>query len=266
MQGQTKIPHALYSEAVRNSLDHGNKEEMSIDVYAGKSFDSENIIIRLVIETKSRNPDYVDWCFIQQIKKRNEKMLVVKKSILNTGLTNLIKVGETSLKSNELWVQIEQFDYQFLKNTVSDFATALKNGQTKTTKKNEVDDSIRQVLKGLYGTVIDEVINQVKSGEYYDSTQKMIFIPIVVTNANLYLVEYNIDEIDSDTGYIKNATFNTVNSIIYEYPTPKTIQYPDPLDDTLSSKNNQHILKSQVLIMNPKGFSEFLKQIEKSCG
>lgn len=265
IRGEKRILFQNYPEAVRESLDHGNKEEMSIDVYAGKIFSSDNLELRLVIETKSRNPDYVDWCFIQQIKKRNEKMRVIKRSINDTGETNLIKVDETTLRTNKIYVQYEKFDLQFLKNDVSDFATALKKVESKT-KKNEVDESTRQVLKGLYGTVNDEVIHQVISGDDYDSHKKIIYIPIVVTNANLFLVEYDINNIDSETGYINSINFKSVDSIIYEYPTPKTIQYPEPLNDALTPLNTKHVLKSQVLIMNPKGFSNFLEQIESSLG
>jgi len=241
--GGSIIEYQLYPEAVRESLDHGNKEEMSIDVYAVKIFSSDNLQLRLVIETKSRNPEYVDWCFIQQISTRNEKMRVIKRSIRSTGRTNLIKVVETTLKTNEIFVQYEQFDLQFLINDVSDFATVLKKDNNRT-KKNEVDEAVRQVLKGLYGTVVDETTHQVISGVGYESDEKTIYIPIVITNANLFLVEHDIAKINSD-GYISDVKFKPINSIIYEYPTPKAIQYPEPLNDTMTAENVNHVSKSQ---------------------
>lgn len=54
-----------FPDAVRASQDFSNKEETSIDIYAGKSVGNTtaHYTFRLCIEVKKNDPRYVDWCF-----------------------------------------------------------------------------------------------------------------------------------------------------------------------------------------------------------
>lgn len=260
-----KLSASLFPQSVLKSQDHGNKEELSVDIYAGKTLHYANI--RLVIEVKKKNPDYVDWCFLQHDSKQ-VSMRVIKKSITNDGNPTLFDIGETDKHGNHIFVQISEFpQYGYFKNDVADFALALKQNQNidreyHKSEKTEVDKSVIQILKGLYGTVIEDVIHQVVSGEGYEN-KPIIFIPIIVTNANLYLVDFNPDDINPETGEITNdPTYMARDSIIYEYPNPKTIQYPEPLNARLNALSRSRLLKSHVLIMTPKGFSAFLSSID----
>lgn len=254
-----------FPHAVSLSQDHVNKEELSLDIYAGNK--KQFGFLRLVIEVKKKNPDYVDWCFLQ-LEKKKEPMRVINKSINAAhGYPTLFHVGETTRYGNELFVQIDQFpQWTYLKKEVSDFAIALKEKKVGKeyykSEKTEIDRSVIQILKGLYGTINEHVIHQVVSGKGYDNLPD-IYIPIIVTNANLFLVDFDPNDINDETGQIsKNPNYISVNSIIYEYPTPKTIQYPEPLNAQLNEISRLRLLKSQVLIMNTKGFSEFLSEIE----
>lgn len=260
-----KFDADLFPQAILNSQDHANKEELSIDIYTGKQ--QHYAYVRLVVEVKKKNPDYVDWCFLQH-EKKTLSMRVIKKSITSDGNPTLFDIGESSRHGNHIFVQIKEYpEYGYFRNDVSDFALALKENQNidreyHKSEKTEIDKSVIQVLKGLYGTVIEDATRQVVSGEGYEH-KPTIFIPIIVTNANLYLIDFDPDDINSETGEIRvDPTYNKRESIIYEYPNPKTIQYPEPLDAKLDALARSRLLKSHVLIMSPKGFSAFLASID----
>jgi len=84
-----KMDAEKFSEAVIESQNHNAREELSLDVYCGKTFDFANV--RLVIEVKKRNPDYVDWCFLQ-LEKNASPMQIITKQLENKGNTTLFHI------------------------------------------------------------------------------------------------------------------------------------------------------------------------------
>ena len=54
--------------------------------------------------------------------------------------------------------------------------------------------------------------------------------------------------------------------MIYEYNSPKTVQYPEPLFGNLQPEIRRATSKWYVLIMSPKGFVTFLNEITKIWG
>lgn len=260
-----KFDHEKFPEAIIESQNHNEREELSLDVYCGKTFDFVNV--RLVIEVKKRNPDYVDWCFLQ-LEKNASNMQIITKQLKNEGNTTLFHIPPSRKYSNDIWIQHRTFpEIGFLTNKISDFAIALKSRNLDRnyfkSEKTEVDKPAIQILKGLFGTIIEDVQHQVISGTGYEN-KPTLFIPIVITNANLFLVEADPKDIDSKTGTItKDPEYTPIDSIIYEYPTPNAIQYPEPLHSQQTSYTRRIILKSHVLVVNPQGFVELLSNFDK---
>ena len=157
--------------------------------------------------------------------------------------------------------------WNIFKKEISDFAIALQNekvrGDYYRSEKTKVDESARQIIKGTYGLIIEKIVNQVATGRDYDNSP-LIFLPIIVTNANLFLCNFDLDDIDSKTGHItKDPEFKPVDSIIYDYPAPKEVQFPNPLASNLTAEFRDHVSKWHVLIMNPGGFVDFLDDVDK---
>lgn len=258
-----------FPEAVRLSQDFSNKEETSLDIYAGRTVgrDTKTFSFRICVEVKKNDPRYVDWCFFQ-LKPKVESIRVITNCIQSIGHINLIKLGETTNHGNDIHVQLTKFDnWGFLKHDITDFALALKNETIGNdyfkSEKTIIDDATRQAIKGTYGTVIEHVIQQVVTGDGYSNSPD-IFIPIIVTNANLFLCKFDPNDVDSKTGHItKDPKFEPKDIIVYEYPTPKEVQFPEPLSSRLGSEHRKEIMKWQVLIMSPKGFAKFLDEIDK---
>jgi len=266
-----KIPADKFSQAVLESQNKAMKVETSVDIDAGKlielKFESYNVLFRLCIEVKKNDPRYSDWCFFQH-KVNSEPMRLIQKTITSVGRVNLFKVTENDRHSNPIYIQTNQYPFwDLFKKEIADFALALQNKDINReyykSEKTKVDEAARQIIKGTYGLIIEKVMHQVTTGENY-SHNPDIFIPIVVTNANLFLCKFNPNDIDPKSGHItKDPKYESIDSIIYECPKPKEVQFPDTLGSDLPAELRDHVTKWHVLVMSPKGFSEFLDGIDK---
>lgn len=259
-----------FPQAVLESQNQTMKEETSVDIEAWKTIDLESepqkARFRLCVEVKKNDPRYSDWCFFQQ-KINQEPMRVIKKTLVREGRVGLFYVPPNDRHQNEIAVESKHYPSSGIFNhKISDFALALQNEEVRRdfykSEKTIVDEAARQIIKGTYGLIIEHVVNQVTTGRDYDHFP-VIFLPVVVTNANLFLCKFNPKDIDSHSGHItKNPEYEKMDSIIYEYPTPKEVQFPEPLSANLSSEFKDWVQKWHVLIMSPSGLVSFLDKIE----
>ncbi len=268
-QDPNRLLAEKFPEAINASQNTSSRQETSLDIYAGKFFHlvSEEYDLRFCIEVKKNDPRYSDWCFFQLEQKR-EKMRTITNCIRSIGDVDLLRVGETTRYGNEVFLQITKFPHwHFLEHDVSDFAVALRNKDIDNeffkSEKTKIDEGLRQIIKGTYGTVIEHITHQIVTGEGYDN-RPTVFIPIIVTNANLFLCKFDPNDIDPESGQIKkDPQYVEKDILIYEYPTPKEVQFPEPLKGNLDPLRRRQILKWQVLIATPKGFVGLLDDIEK---
>lgn len=264
-----KIPAEHFAQAMLDSQLLSAKQETSVDIYAVKTihidFDPD-VTFRLCVEVKKNDPRYSDWCFFQQ-KENTDPMRVISKNITRIGRVDLFNISESDRYGNPIFIQTNQYHHwNIFRHDISDFALALQNEKIKPeyfrSEKTKVDEAARQIIKGTYGIILEDVINQVTTGKGYTNSPD-IYVPIIVTNANLYLCKFDLKDIDSSIGHItKDPKYEKVDSIIYEYPTPKEVQFPQPLSSRLDEDSRNQIAKWHVLILSPKGLVEFLKGID----
>ena len=264
LQKDEPISAAAFVRIVKDSMDKTIVKETSMDIIAGKQTDNQRTC-HLCIESKKLNPQFVDWVFFNQTQQYNNlRLLVRSKSDPAIPLVHIPKTTEYPINTN-LGICIipkESFDYP-----TCDFGVALKNGKIDNayykSDKTTVDDSTRQIMEGMYGHVVDTILQYVlrPSSNPYKNT--VCFFPIVVTNANLFICKVGANDINSQTGTIdKEPEYQQVDSLIYECPVPSTIRFLShvPVD----SDQNIAIRKWHVLILSPKGFDEFLKKIDNN--
>lgn len=263
-----KLDSSKFPEAVAESQNQMQREETSLDIYAGKEIKilTESATIRLCVEVKKNDPSYVDWVFFQHEKQAGPIRVIIN-CIRSIGRVDLFRVPPATRHSNDIFVQTKQFtNWDPIEGEIADFALALHNKEVKKeyfkSDKTKVDDATRQIIKGTYGTIIDHIVHQVVTGQGY-SNDPDVFIPIIVTNANLFLCEFDPKDIDSHSGHItKDPNYKPIDSIIYEYPIPQGVQFPEPLAGNLDSLSRRQVLKWHVLITNPFGFVKLLEKMD----
>ncbi len=97
-------------------------------------------------------------------------------------------------------------------------------------------------------------------------TEKILFLPVVVTTANLYVANYNPKEVDSKTGKIeeKNISFGEPKPYItYEFPLPDYLKYSGKKTyNTFERREIEELLdieRSTTFIVNSEYWEKFLK-------
>ena len=266
LENDASVEPNSFVRTVRNCMDKTTVKETSIDVIAGKFVHNQRMHT-LCIESKKLHPKYVDWVFFKQTQSNGKLRLLVrsehKPEVLLFTTPKTTKYEKTHL--GICTIPEEFSDYE-----MCDFGISLKNEKVDNeyykSDKTKVDDATRQIMEGTYGYIVDKILQNIQQGEpdlQYDATE--CFFPIVVTNANLFVCDVDENKIDPQKGTIKeNPKYKRVDSLIYEYPTPSTIQFPEPLRATSDSYENRAIKKWHVLVLSPKGFAEFLDKLDKS--
>lgn len=258
----------IFNKTIFECRNYSFLEETSIDIIATKVFG--NKIFKLCIEVKKLNPKYTDWCFIQE-KNNYDEYRVMMTSKKNGGLAPLFTVPKTDLLKEELCLRLEEFKkWHTTKFTIADFGVALYEKQIRpefyASEKTVVDKAARQIISGTYELTIEALIHRVEQGTGFPTDSEEIFIPIVVTNANLLHCKFDPTEIDATTGHInKDPDYDDIYGIIYECPTPKSVQYPDPLSRQLDATERKYTGKWHVLILSPEGLGHFLNLIETNA-
>ena len=257
-----------YSNTIIDSRSNTDAKETSIDIVASKIIHGS--CYNLCIESKKLDPRFSDWVFFRQESHKNT-MRIFCRTVDTIGIVDLFDTLPTKQFQFETHLKIGEYgDLEFTKHIVTDFALALKNRKVETdfykSEKTKIDESSRQIIEGIFGFMIESVIADIREGE---PTLKQplddVFIPIVVTNANLFLCDYDENAINPDTGRIeKDPKYQTVDSVVYECPVPKSIRFPEIASSHLSYKQRNAYSKWHVLILSPKGFIEFLDKIEQA--
>jgi len=253
---------------VRASIESQNKAEIketSIDVIASRRIAGADFF--LCIEAKKLDPRYMDWIFFKQ-QTHEDVMRMIKRSLKNDGDVQLFTTLPTRDCGNETYLQIKSFpEWEPSRREIVDFALALKKEQVENeyykSEKTRVDESARQIVDGTFGLIIEKILQEVTQGEPILSAGLWeYFIPIIVTNANLFICDLRPEDINPETGHItKEPTYRSVDAIIYECAASKLVQFPDPLSSKLTAQQNSYVAKWHILIMSPKGFRDFLDSI-----
>jgi len=255
-----RIPEPLsFVRAANESMDKTTVKETSIDVIAGKTVNQ--YCFNLCIESKKLDPRFSDWVFFQQLEYK-QGFHYFRRSYFANGEPILLSTPELgSQKETFLTVNKAIADFKY---PICDFVLSLKNKEIERdyykSDKTKVDESARQIMEGTYGFMIERILHHILQNEpILGRSDTDYFIPIVVTNANLFMCDFDKDSIDSSSGHLKKEpVYTPVDGIIYECPVPKTVQFPDPIEANTTSVENNLIRKWHVLILTPKGLTEFL--------
>jgi len=258
---EVKTSSNNFQRAIAESQNQFFRKETSIDILAQKTTMPRDYV--LCIEVKKLNPEYVNWVFFDEGTMDN-KFRVRTKSLSNQGIVNLLKIHESDRHGNEIFIHIEEFtDIPNFQPNCYDYGVTLtkdKEGNYSFQKSSLYDASL-QIVESTYGALVDALINQVSTGMGYVPSQ--VFIPIIVTNANLLICDYDKKDIDLEKGIISNADFKSVNSIIYEIPTPMRAKFPNEITTNTNGEMTRTSSRWPILIMNPKGLDEFLSNFDK---
>jgi hypothetical protein len=144
-----------------------------------------------------------------------------------------------------------------------------KKGKKTKTSNSAITKAAHQVAlatKAVFNEEIENSKTLSNSGKDKMPYNHQIFIPIIVTTANLFTCEFEVKNINKKTGEIpfSLASLKKQKYLLYEYPLPAHFK-STPLDivGVIKSGDRDFGTRMDILVVNSSHLSEFLEILQK---
>jgi len=185
------------------------------------------------IECKRANPEYCDWVFFPAYEQRQ----------FFYSLHNKKSVGCGSIRISD-----------FHDSVLCDIGVGIKEkgtdrGNRKVADANEIEKVCEQTCHALVGVGVTDL--SLRSNDHLQ------FFPLVITTANLFIAEYDAENIDISNGKIAtvNLQLKSVDWIYFNYPMPQYLHFANEISPNFARK-------ATVIIVNSKKAEEFLGKFQ----
>jgi hypothetical protein len=210
--------------------------------------------IYLVVECKRANPATKNWCFFRipvMRFNRTNNPFIAQQIFLSVDQVN----GPVSYRTDSV-----DLTYHTDKDTYHlgiETKTNEVGNSSGSTKSDEIEHDLSQVCKGMNGLV--ELI--ISKPSTYPSNRKITIIPLIITTANLFTSDANLENASILTGnYEDDLNLTQAKWLYLQYPqTPGIIhKYNILSNNDLPSLYDSEFLRT-VCIVNASHLSNFLK-------
>ena len=223
-------------------------------------------VVESLIECKKNNPEFSNWIFF---KKREQsppffRYLYSEKDNPINRIQHHLTVKKIDL------IQLPITDDA--REVRGDYQGNKKGDKTKTAN-NSIWDSAYQVTLAMQAIILEEARNFLNRPL---GDMKKLFLPIILTTANLMLATYDRQIVNPLNGEISwnNVEFEARDYLIYEYSIPTHLQYNPYVLSQIggiirpsfndSIRQSEQIVRSPILIVQSGKFQEFLESIYES--
>ncbi|MCX6740321.1 MAG: hypothetical protein NTZ49_03780 [Candidatus Parcubacteria bacterium] len=226
----------------------------SIDIVAvrGVKGIEEKTLLFLIIECKKANSNIKNWIFLNE--SLDKKPLFIFSDIIDNNLMYERKYLTRQLTFPDLGYRlIGDFNYCNQSIETNDKLTTINRNQD-----DKIYKAIRQAAHGSYAleNKIPKYIEGISNKVNFLQFKHFIYLPVVVTTANLYLTKLDYKKIQNGDVNFKDIDMEEKKWLSYEFPLPDFINYGVIRDSiTISSENRT------TFIVNDKSFVEFLKNV-----
>jgi len=226
----------------------------SIDIVAVRAVKgiSENTLLFLIIECKKANSNIKNWIFFNESLDRMP--LFISSDIVANNLMNEKKYVTRQLTFPKLgYPLVSDFNYCNQAIEINDKLTNINRNQ-----EDKIYKAIRQAIHGSYALeakipkYIEGISNEVDLLQF----KHFIYLPIVVTTANLYLTKLDYKKIKNGDIDFKDVEMEGKKWLTYEFPLPDFINYGVVRDSITIALENR-----TSFIVNDAAFVEFLDNV-----
>jgi hypothetical protein len=241
----------------------GNESNLDIraESYVG------NTRLTLLAECKKRNLELVNWIFFP----RNPYSIRDYSHSLNIIDNQLKSEPETGWKSQTSIITQNSTDAivtEEARETRASYMNFKGKDETKTKTANDrITDAAYQVALATQAIIGEEAFYSEKMAAYSPTKLpygRQSFIPLIITNAQLFLCTYDPTDIDVITGEIPldKAKLSNCPYLIYEYPLPKHLQKgPQDLALAIANNNLELFTRLHIFVVNIQTLSSFLASL-----
>lgn len=238
-------------------------KESSLDIWARKNTDS-SFVIDAFIECKKANPEFVNWVFFP---KHNVTQQTALRFFNTTTTSNSDDSGQWSIQT-QLKTGTTTIDIASDAREVRGDYINYKGGNKTKTSNAAIQDASYQVALACRAINHEEsvLLQQAQNSSEHPSPPwgSKVYIPIVVTTANLFRIDFSPNSTNLTSGEIlaADATLSPVQSVIYEYAIPKHLQYsPAKPLEVLKTGDTETFSRMHIFVVRADAISSFLNQL-----
>lgn len=247
-----------------NSIRTGN--ESSLDIWA-RRITSDKEVLEIFIECKKANPDFVKWVFFP--KNLNNRSA---NDPLRCLCQDRVVEGESSMAQRYRPAMCDI--YSFSPDCKLFVASDAREVRGEYASHNNPKDKTKTSNTAIYGassqislatqclidldqTCLDSIARAGESAAV--DWKRKLYIPMVVTTANLFRLDFPIESVDILSGEIPldDATLSPIESVIYEYPVPRVLQF-QPGTSLQDVAGYEVLSRMHILIVHANHLSKFL--------
>lgn len=242
-----------YPVEYKQKSDGRRGEESRLDILAQFSDRYRENNIKLLIECKKANPDFVDWVFFPKF----EGDISVDTRLLWVGAINQEDEPKFVFQHRRIGWNISIADEA--RETRGEYAGVSKQTKTKTSNAS-VTEAAYQVVLAAHAIARESYEAMTAANDV--NVKPDILIPIIVTTANLFLCQFDPDDTSLEDGQIpkEKVTLLPVSTIIYRYPIPPHAQL-EIYEEPRMIQNVNNLIRRDVLVVNSQKFRETLSTV-----
>ena len=241
-------------------------KESALDVRASYLYQDQDLLT-LAIECKKNNPDFVDWIFFLAAKQNQ----ICEFSAIYAAATNQNALGvDVTTGFNQKHygdISIADDGRETKGNYQSSAQKKQQEDKTKTKTSNAaISDAAYQVALATQAIFTEEkgitLQKHADRQNRFPKIRQQVFLPVILTTANLYTCEFDVKDIAAATGEIPfdRTTLKSHSMIIYDYSLAPHLQIPD------LGKNWKPRKQMPILVIHSDYFLEFLKKLKGDEG
>ena len=238
-------------------------KESSLDIWARRDSDPSSVV-DVLIECKKANPEFVNWIFFPKHESPTPTPFCYAKAINSQNAagsgpwTSQVVIHQTGTITAPIANDAREVRGDYLKHQ--------SNNKTKTSNA-AIQEAAYQVALANRAIVHEETALLEKASQSPEHPEppwlSKAYVPIIVTTANLYQVDFSPNSTDLASGEIdlKNATLTPVQRVLYEYALPKHLQFPpqDPLT-ALKGSDSDTFSRMHILVVHSEAMSDLLRE------
>jgi hypothetical protein len=218
-------------EIKRNKVIDDEKSRIEIDIFCKINE------LNLIIDCKRT---VYTWLFPRAIERHGSVLLPL--------------IQDTSYALNQKVISHFSYAYSDIAVEISQEGKLIKSNKTDVSiSYKDVHDNVRQSLKETEAIFNQAIKNGGPTG---------LFVPIILTNAKLGIIDYSKDGIDESGNLTNFAELRPANFVVYNFPEVIKIENKKIPLNPLGPWGGENHLKS-VFIVNIQHLKEFIDQINK---
>jgi len=264
-----------YPVAYKPLDSHWPWKESELDVrairggYQGRSRNRRHLT--LLIECKKNNPEFIEWIFFSSEPRRLNYFPCVETQSAESQLSdckiqvNLLQASlDLPVADNARETRGTYQEYQNQRNKN-------KNNLREMTKTSNdaISKATHQIALATQAIVAEEVNLSEHVGRFNPEPNtlldKHVFLPAVVTTANLFVCEFDDKDVDGSTGEIPYDKVRLTPSpyLVYRMSLPPHLQRkPEPsVKEAIIYGSHEVHTRMDILVVNSGEFAKFLQTI-----